>query len=47
LAWFSPGIKKAPPPTGSRAENEKAPRELPQSLDSFISLLPIIIISAL
>jgi hypothetical protein len=27
LAWFSPGIKKAPPPTGSRAENEKAPRD--------------------
>ena len=34
-------IKKPCNRNGGRASNEKAPRELPQSLDSFISLLPI------
>ena len=38
-------IKKPCNRNGGRASNEKAPRELPQSLYSFISLLPIIIIS--
>ena len=38
-------IKKPCNRNGGRASNEKAPRELPQSLDSFISLLPIVIIS--
>ena len=38
-------IKKPCNRNGGRASNEKAPRELPQSLDSFISLLPIVIIT--
>ena len=38
-------IKKPCNQNGGRASNEKAPREYPQSLDSFISLLPIIIIT--
>ena len=38
-------IKKPCNQNGGRALNEKAPREYPQSLDSFISLLPIVIIT--
>ena len=38
-------IKKPCNRNGGRATKEKAPREYPQSLDSFISLLPIIIIT--